>query len=1430
MSFDDGGRVTERRDRQQRKTTYRYEAGRLMSVTTDTGRSARFEYSGNQLTGVTFPDGSKVAYEFTAGRMTAFVDSAGKRVGYAYDGQGRLSSVTDKSGRVAVQNSYDSSGRVAEQSASAMTGKVKFTYNGAATDVTMPDGGIWTDVHWNNSLLAQYDPFGNRTSFEYGFHLDPIALTDALGRRFETHFDIKGRPVAYEGPITSKSVTYGPQGELRSAFDGNGNSLSFDIDSNRRLTTAYDGRRAWTQYTYNSASLLEKIKTTEGRETSFGYDANGSQTSITLPGGQRETRTFDLAGRVRTVTDPRGNLPAVSPPDFTTTYEYDAAGRLTGVIDPKGRLTRRKYDDAGNLLSVTNASGQVTSYAYDAAGRVTSTQDPAGNQTAITYNSMGQISSRVNADGGKYTYAYDKAGRLIQMITPRGNVSGGNPASFSWSYGYDKVGNQTSATDPAGKTTTTTYDAENRPVSVTDPLGRVTKKKYDGVGNLVETSDALGKVTYYTFDAANNLTAVKDPNGNTLSYTYDWDGNRTSESTPLGFKTTYGYDVSGRQTSRTDPRGNAVGADPSQYTWRSTYDAVGNLIGETDPLGNKTAKVYDALNNLVEQTDPQGNKASYGYDALNRLVQTTAADGGVTKATFDASGNLATRIDANGHINTYEYDKNGHRTKATDALNRTSQYEYDPDGNRTKVTNARGQTITSTFDSRNLLTSTGFSDGTPKVSYTYDDAGQPITIADGSGIRTLTYDSAGRPLSIGQPGAGDPFKYTYRADGSVSSRTYPNGYTTSYTYDADGRMTGQTAGGKTTTYSWDEAGNLLTTNLPTTPAVTEARSYDRSGRLASMTEAAGTRQFVRDGSGRVTSESFKDATTAGFPKRYDYDAAGRLTRACTDTSVLISCLPGTTGERYSFDKVGNRLTSASDRTLTVTNVFDAADQLISTTTGTSVANQSYDADGNLTKDSAGTYSYDALGRTKSKDIGADTYTYIRDADGNPIKTKKNGMPLRAQSWDLNNRIPRLATDFDTLRPGGPENYQYGPSGEPQAVNAQDSTFYYLHDRQNSVTSVRDLAGVENAKYTYETWGNPVSATSGGSQQGSEFGFTGAFKDPASQGRIQLPARDYDTKSGRFTSPDPRPETASAANSSTYAYANNDPVNQSDPTGACPLCVSAAVGAVTGAVVEGAVYSWQHRNSGFTASGLAKSAGRGAVVGGLAGLLMPGAGSLAARAAGLAGGRGFAASAMVNAGVGAGFSYAINSEPCRPTDPWDLLAGAVGGAGSGLVGPAFSWLRGLLQPTGTVSAHSSSLAFRALREGEGPSASLVRPGARADMQPWQHIADGTNSPWISLTRDPKVMIGIYGEGSATAGRGAHGYIAVDLSKVDSEIVHAWDHVSVPPHVRELYGIDVAKTAFRDREVLAKWRLPAEAIVHYWPAGTSLQQMLRDLGQG
>ncbi|MFE9799963.1 RHS repeat-associated core domain-containing protein [Streptomyces goshikiensis] len=1423
LIFDANGLLVSKTDRSGQTETYTYADGKVASVKDAAGTMSTLQYRDDLLTRVVRADGRQADYAYTSGRLTS-VTAGGVITQYGYDPAGRLASVRDGNGNFPMRIAYDTQGRVTSQT-DAMGAVTTYSYaTNGETDTVTPDGAVWTDLHSRNHLLSQFDPFGNRTDYLYDSKSNLTQITNPLGQRQSALYDSKSQLTSVtdgEGNITR--YTYDANGNVATARDPRNNTTTYGYDAANRLTSVKSALGSTSTLSYNASGQLQSETSAMGRTYRYEYDARGNRTSAISPLGAKATASHNVSGLPVSMIDPRGSVSGVNPAGFTTSMGYDSADRLISVKDPKGAETSYTYDPGGNPVRVVDAAARATVQTFNAANQLTARKLPGDLLETYAYDVMGRPTTRAGPDGAKTTYTYDKAGRLTSVTLPRGNAAGADKASFTWTYGYDKASNPTTVKDPAGRITTTAYDANSRPVSVTDPLGSTTSRTFDAAGNIAGTSDALGKTTTVTYDKANQPVTVKDRNGGIQTFTYDLDGHPASETTPLGNKSVFGYDEDGRLTSRVEPRGNVTGADTAQFTWRTSYDAVGNATSDTDPLGNRVNRVFDALNNITQITDPTGKSTTFAYDPIGRTSQTTAPDGGVTKAAYDTAGNVITQTDANGNNTTFTYDAAGRPVKIADPLGRAVQYAYDPDGNRIKATNARGQSATTAFDARGLPLTAEYSDGTPKVTYTWDDAGRLAGIADGSGTRAIGYDAAGRPLTITAPGSTRPFTYTYGADGAVASRTYPDGRATAYSYDKDGRLTAQKQGTRTTSYTWDEAGNLLTTTLPTANSLKEARAYDRAGRLASLTEGAGTRLFTRDASGRVTSEALQQGTTTGLPQRSAYDATGRLTRVCTDTSTTTACLQGATGETYAYDKAGNRTTATSSTTTTY--AYDAANQLTSTTTGTSVTNFTYDADGNQTKNASGTYGYDVLGRPKNATVGTDTYTFSYDADGNRTTAAKNKTPLRTSQWDVNAAIPRLATDLD---PAGSilGDYFYGPQGEPQGVDTPTTSGFYLHDRQGSITSVRDSAGTETYKYAYSTWGTATGTAGAGSKQASAFGFTGTPADQALTGRLQFPARSYDPATGRFTTPDPRPQTAQPANSSAYAYANNDPTNQTDPSGACPLCISAGVGALIGGTLEGGIYTWQHRDEGFTWSGLGKAAGKGALIGGVSGLLMPGAGNLAARAIGLTGARATATSAIVNAGIGAGFSYAVNEANCRPTDPWDLVLGAAGGAASSLIGPGTSWLKGSLTPSGTVYAMGAprqpgldGLLFRALRAGESWEDDIVSLGANMKIEPWNHISNAPNdSPWISLSTDWKVSAQKYG-GTV------NGMVVIDPIKVTTQLENTSHHVKVP---HEMYDY-VKEIAFNDKEVLALLRINRDSILHHFPSGTSTDEMSRRIDE-
>jgi YD repeat-containing protein len=288
----------------------------------------------------------------------------GETTRYGYDGSGRITTVTDPYGNTVLSNEYNSVGQVIRQT-DAVGAQTTFSYDGGETDVTAPDGGVWTDAYVKNVLQARYDPFGNKISFGYTYRLDLVATTDALGNTTETSFDVAGRVRHVEGPISRESWTYSSAtGLVSSYFDRTRERTNFAYGADGMLASATDPLAQTTSYTYTEGGLPLTVTSPGGGTTSYAYDAAGNPVSVTSPTGGELTQTFDDAGRVVSITDPRGNAEGADPADFTTHYTYDTAG---------------------NLLSVTDAEGNTTAYRYDAAGRPVEMISPARGDGGFRY-------------------------------------------------------------------------------------------------------------------------------------------------------------------------------------------------------------------------------------------------------------------------------------------------------------------------------------------------------------------------------------------------------------------------------------------------------------------------------------------------------------------------------------------------------------------------------------------------------------------------------------------------------------------------------------------------------------------------------------------------------------------------------------------------------------------------------------------------------------------------------------------------------------------------------------------------------------------------------------------------------------------------------------------------------------------------------------
>ncbi len=143
----------------------------------------------------------------------------------------------------------------------------------------------------------------------------------------------------------------------------------------------------------------------------------------------------------------------------------------------------------------------------------------------------------------------------------------------------------------------------------------------------------------------------------------------------------------------------------------------------------------------------------------------------------------------------------------------------------------------------------------------------------------------------------------------------------------------------------------------------------------------------------------------------------------------------------------------------------------------------------------------------------------------------------------------LNADGSVKASGGyTDTYINGPSGEPlefvRTTGGQTSRYFYVLDGHGSVVAVTDASGKVVDRYNYDLWGESIGKDYQTVPQ--EFRYRGYWWD----GEVQwywLGGRHYDPEAEVFLQPDP----TDLDGVHSYVYANDDPIDYSDPLGYWP---------------------------------------------------------------------------------------------------------------------------------------------------------------------------------------------------------------------------------------------------------------------------------------
>ncbi|EPY9558859.1 RHS repeat-associated core domain-containing protein, partial [Escherichia coli] len=727
---------------------------------------------------------------------------------------------------------------------------------------------------------------------------------------------------------------------------------------------------------------------------------------------------------------------------------------------------------------------------------------------------------------------------------------------------YDANGRAGTIQGVNGVTQTLTYDARGRLVSSTGPEG-TTAYNYDAVGLLSSLTKPNGATVSYEYDAAHRLVAETDAQGNRRELELNDLGNPVEERL---------LDALGQ----------------TRWIERRIFNEIGWLSSVSDAYSNQSSFSYDVVANLIQETSPSGNTHSYKYDGFHHRTQTTDPLGKVTQVLYKDTGDVYRVSDPRSRLTYYSYNGFGEVTQVRSPDTGTTDITYDEAGNVATRKTAKGQTTSYSYDALNRIieASSGVAGESP-ILYGYDEATSPYgmgrltSVDDGNGVRRYGYTPEGWLAYETWETHGQSLTTQYQYDGAglITKITYPSGREVSYTRDLAGDVieVATTQAGTTTSLASqiERAPFGPVTSMVRWNGISESRSLDLNYRVTGI-DATRVHSLVYRYTPDSLISAIDDNLSSSVNQSLGYDAVGRITSA--------EGLYGVLG--YGYDATGNRTSITTDG-LSQSYTINYMNNWLVKTGQTS---RSYDANGNLTKQGADTFTYDSQNRLVAATVAGVTAAYTYNHLDQRVTKTLNGQTRLLIYGLAGNLIEELdAATGDVLA-----EYIW-LDGTPLSF-AQSGQTYQVHvDHLGTPKALTDASGQVVWKASYSPFGKASITT-----QGPTFNlrFPGQYYD-AETGLHYNWRRYYDPNTGRYITSDP---IGLAGGINTYAYALSNPIGNADPTGEfVPLLLGAYV------AIDFALSAWDAYDTFKTITSDCATSREKWISGGLfaAGIILPG---------------------------------------------------------------------------------------------------------------------------------------------------------------------------------------------------------------------------------
>ncbi|MFF8445998.1 polymorphic toxin-type HINT domain-containing protein [Streptomyces californicus] len=969
----------------------------------------------------------------------------------------------------------------------------------------------------------------------------------------------------------------------------NGTGRVLEVDDQGDLSTATDDTCTRTWYADNTeANLL----TLPSRSEAVGVKCSATPDRRTQVHADERTSYDNKAfGAAPTKGDATMTERLVSHNGTTGTYQttgwttYDAFGRPKSQKDATQAETKTDYVDVNGLISrskATNALGHVTTTDFAPAWGVSAGHtDPNGKRTDLAYDGLGRLTSVWNPDRAKtqtpsVKYSYDvRRDKVVAIKVEKIEESGSYGAEYQL------------------------YDSLLRPRQIQtegpDGTRMVADSFYDGTGNIKKTNGTYNAAG----PASGELLLVHNGEvGRQSLLEYDGLGRQTAQIMAVSgveqWRTTTKYD--GERTTVDPPKGGVPttsitdSAGNTKELWHYRSDSPNPLLGY-----DVTAYTYTPKNQLKTVTDAKGNVWSYEYDLLGRKTKSVDPDAGTSTTEYDELDRPKSSTDSRKKKISTLYDKLGRPLSTwqgeASTGTRLTETRYDKTGmlgqawasiSYLSPTESFG-TVIQTMDDFYRPTKTNYvvpaSQGALAGTYTFTAAynrdgtlqstGIPATGDLPAEVLVNGYDELQRPTTLkGTTSYVTETVYSRESHLQRLELSTGTGKKVWQTYDYEkgtDRLTrsvvdlGASAPAKESTYSYDQAGNVLSIADKANASAPDVQcfAYDNRQRLAeawspasSATDADGSGTLGTsaplEGSGPKACQAAPGASPLGGPapywKSYVTDAIGNRTSDTTHDTGLDATKNIT--RTYTYGDAG----ALGDGPHQVTRIVEK------TPTGDRQSSYEYDDAGNTTKRTIGgdaqILEWNATGNlAKATEAGGAETTYLYDSGGNRVQRKDpTGTTVYLPGTEL--KLSADGTKKEATR-------YYSHAGQTVAVRTNDGKLSFTAgDHHGTGELAIDAVTGAVSQRRFDPYGVD-RGTATGTWPG-EKGYVGGTIDK-STGLTHLGAREYDAVIGKFISVDPLIDHTQPQQINGYAYANNTPVTHADPSGmAIPECVQGLI--------------------------------------------------------------------------------------------------------------------------------------------------------------------------------------------------------------------------------------------------------------------------------